>query len=128
MIMMMSLSGSNIFCGASLVTDRHLVTAAHCLAGVETSLYQRVDILMADYNTGDGFTGVRRKMARVAIHPEFNEETLQNDIAVITLRMSVNIAPGKPLYNSIGLAMTIQSWRMRKVFTHKNSYKPKGRS
>ena len=107
MIMMLSLSGSNIFCGASLVTDRHLVTAAHCLAGVETSLYQRVDILMADYNTGDGFTGVRRKMARVAIHPDFNEETLQNDIAVITLRMSVNIAPGETSFKSIGQALVL---------------------
>ena len=77
------------------MTDRHLVTAAHCLAGVESSLYTRVDILMADYNTGDSFTGVRRKMARVLIHPDFNEETLQNDIAVITLRMSVNISPGE---------------------------------
>ena len=50
---------------------------------------------MADYNTGDSFTGIRRKMARVLIHPDFNEETLQNDIAVITLRMSVNISPGE---------------------------------
>ena len=60
------------------MTDRHLVTAAHCLAGVESSLNTRVDILMADYNTGDSFTGIRRKMARVLIHPDFNEETLQN--------------------------------------------------
>ena len=94
-MIIMILSGSNIFCGASLVTDRHLVTAAHCLAGVESSLYTRVDILMADYNTGDSFTGIRRKMARVIIHRDFNEETLQNDIAVITLRMSVNISPGE---------------------------------
>ena len=42
------------------MTDRHLVTAAHCLAGVESSHYTRVDILMADYNTGDSFTGLRR--------------------------------------------------------------------
>ena len=68
------------------------MTAAHCLAGVESSLNTRVDILMADYNTGDSFTGLRRKMASVLIHPDFNEETLQNDISVITLRISVNIS------------------------------------
>ena len=47
------------------MTDRHLVTAAHCLAGVESSLYPRVDILLREYNTGDtgGTAGVRRKMA-----------------------------------------------------------------
>ena len=85
------------------MTDRHLVTAAHCLAGVESSLYPRVDILLREYNTGDtgGTAGVRRKMAKVVIHPEFNEDTLQNDIAVITLRMSVNISPGKNYAGSV---------------------------
>ena len=29
----------------------------------------RVDILMADYNTWDGLTGVRWKMAGAEIHP-----------------------------------------------------------
>ena len=76
------------------MTDRHLVTAAHCLAGVESNLFSMVDIILADYNTADNVGGVKRKIARVVIHPEFNEDTLQNDIAIITLRKSVNIQPG----------------------------------
>ena len=70
----LAVSGDNIFCGASVVTDRHLVTAANCLAGVEQSTLGVVDILVNEYNTADN-----------KIHPQFNHETLKNDIAVITL-------------------------------------------
>ena len=77
-----------------MVTDRHLVTAAHCLAGVESNLFNMVDIILADYNTMDNVRGVKRKVGKVVIHPEFNEDTLQNDIAIVTLRMPVSIQPG----------------------------------
>ena len=86
--------GSNIFCGASLVTDRHLVTAAHCLAGVEPGLFSMVDILLRHYGGPGAGAAVRRKMEAVTIHPAFNEDTLQNDIAVVRLRRPVSIAPG----------------------------------
>ena len=76
------------------MTDRHLVTAAHCLAGVEPGLFSMVDILLRHYGGPGAGAAVRRKMEAVTIHPAFNEDTLQNDIAVVRLRRPVSIAPG----------------------------------
>ena len=43
----LTVSGTNVFCGASLVTDRHLVTAAHCLAGAfDVDMYLRMLTIM----------------------------------------------------------------------------------
>ena len=75
------------------MTDRHSLTAAHCLAGVETNLYSMVDLLLAEYDTTDTAAAVRRKIRNVVLHPEFNEATLQNDIAVITMRRPVSLGP-----------------------------------
>ena len=76
------------------MTDRHLVTAAHCLAGVEPGLFSMVDILLRHYGGPGAGAAVRRKMEAVTIHPAFNEDTLQNDIAVVRLRRPVSIVPG----------------------------------
>ena len=79
------------------MTDRHSLTAAHCLAGVETNLYSMVDILLAEHDTTDTIPAVRRKIRKVVLHPQFDETTLQNDIAVITLRRPVSLGPASRL-------------------------------
>ena len=76
------------------MTDRHLVTAAHCLAGVEQSVLGMVDILLNEYDTKDTKNPLRRKIRKVVIHPQFDENTLRNDIAVVTLKRSVRIVGG----------------------------------
>ena len=91
----LAVSGDNIFCGASVVTDRHLVTAANCLAGVEQSTLGVVDILVNEYKTADNKRPLRQKILKVVIHPQFNHETLKNDIAVVTLQKSLPLVGGK---------------------------------
>jgi hypothetical protein len=54
-----------------------------------------VDILVNEYNTADNKKPVRRKISKVVIHPQFNQETLRNDIAVLTLRKSFPLVGGK---------------------------------
>lgn len=90
----LAVSGTNIFCGASLVTDRHLVTAAHCLAGVQAGVLDMVDIVLGEYNTRDSEPGLRRKILRVIIHPQFDEESLRNDLAVVVLQSAVPLTAG----------------------------------
>ena len=61
---------------------------------MESNLYSMVDLLLAEYDTTDTTPALRRKIRKVVLHPEFNEATLQNDIAVITMRRPVSVGPG----------------------------------
>ena len=90
----MAIAGE-IFCGASLVTDRHLVTAAHCTVQIGGSLTSQVDILLNLYTRGDISNQIKRKISKIVMHPQFDTESLVNDIALVTLSSSVHIDGGK---------------------------------
>ena len=89
------------------MTDRHLVTAAHCLAGVEQSMPGMVDILINEYNTVDTKKPIGRKIRKVVIHPEFDETTLRNDVAVVTLRRSVQLVGGESIILVPNIELTL---------------------
>ena len=75
-------------CGATLISDRWIVTAAHCgssPSGVSLNLGDH------DINTGnDGATNIAAE--RWINHPRYNENTLDNDIALIKLRTPVRFS------------------------------------
>ena len=55
----------------------------------------QIDIVLDEYATSDEKPGIKRKIQGVVIHPEFDEETLKNDLAVVTLRSPISLTSGR---------------------------------
>jgi len=88
--------GSNSFvvvCGATLVSPRHLISAAHCFP--DNGSNRRIThVRLGEHDiskTSDDARGTPLDVpvARVAVHEGYSNVSLKNDIAVITLRRAV---------------------------------------
>ncbi|XP_053605248.1 trypsin-4-like [Plodia interpunctella] len=70
-----------VICGATVVAKDHLITATHCVHGVEAG---RLSVLVGEYDVNnsrsDGY-----EVSHVVQHPDFNRYTYDNDIAVLRL-------------------------------------------
>ncbi|XP_069943643.1 venom protease isoform X2 [Cherax quadricarinatus] len=79
-----------LYCGASLVSDRYIVTAAHCIRRVAM---HAVEIMFGSYNKSDNTEEWRQKRKAGSFwpHPNFDHRSYNNDLAVIELDEPVTI-------------------------------------
>ncbi|XP_069974721.1 uncharacterized protein [Penaeus vannamei] len=76
-------------CGASLVDEQHLITGAHCVAGLKPD---QIQVRLGEWqvNTYDEpLKYVDAPVAAIDVHPDFKGGSLHNDIALITLASPV---------------------------------------
>jgi secreted trypsin-like serine protease len=76
------------FCGGSLIADRWVVTAGHCVTG-EDEDKRKIVVKPEDIDIYAGSTdfkdGARIKVKRVIRHPDYNGDTYDNDVALLEL-------------------------------------------
>ena len=83
--------GVKYLCGGTLITTKHVITAAHC---VKDDL---ATVLLGEHVIGDDDDKANPeefKVANVIKHEEYNSRSYDNDIAIIELEEEVTFKKG----------------------------------
>lgn len=74
-------TNSNLpFCGASYIGNKIIITAAHCVDGIKPE-----QIVIRFNKKNLNHEGLKFSINKIKIHPNYNSQTLDNDIAIIYL-------------------------------------------
>ncbi|XP_019763656.2 limulus clotting factor C [Dendroctonus ponderosae] len=82
-------------CGATLVSDRHAVTAGHCVTKPRTNTVVQKDrlvVYLGKYSlTSFGGNVQDRQIEAIDVHPQYNASIYFNDIALLTLSAPIEV-------------------------------------
>ncbi|ODM92500.1 Transmembrane protease serine 11B-like protein [Orchesella cincta] len=108
-------------CGASLIDESHVLTAAHCVSHLKPSVLPYLRILIGDHDISDPMDvqHQERNVSKVMYHKEFSVETLHDDVAMIKVSEPVNfgssvspvcLSEGIPPFDDGSTVGTLVGW------------------
>merc|ERR1712061_130635 len=82
--------GDKLYCGGSIITNNFIVTAAHCVKGINP---RNIKLVIGDHDRTETepFQEIRT-IERVFIRPDFVKRTFNNDIALIKLNRKLQFS------------------------------------
>jgi len=85
-VALVSKGGNRPFCGGTLISATHVLTAAHCTGS------SNFDIIVGEHSITDSSDGTRHEVCRVTNHPSYNSPSqLNNDFSIVVLRTPVTL-------------------------------------
>jgi len=111
---LVSRTGRSPFCGGTLISDRHIMTAAHCTAGSKAS---NIYILLGEHKIDDA-KQTKVEVATITDDPLYNSNTMKNDFSILTLKEPVTFTreispaclPSDTTQQYAGQVATVSGW------------------